>query len=115
MTTSAETRASGFQRVKLFLLAAALALPGCSTVNNALSPIIGGGPPVGAPGFVRGFLGGVATEDPAAALIARNVLSSGGTATDAAVAAGFADQSHMTRIFVRKYGLTPGAYARALR
>ncbi|MBL6077950.1 gamma-glutamyltransferase [Belnapia sp. T18] len=86
MTTSA----SGFRRARLLLLAAALALPGCGTVNNLLSPIIGGGPPAGAPGFVRGFLGGVATEDPAAALIARNVLASGGTATDAAVAAGFA-------------------------
>ncbi len=86
MTTSA----SGFRRARFVLLAAALALPGCGTVNNLLSPIVGGGPPVGAPGFVRGFLGGVATEDPAAALIARNVLASGGTATDAAVAAGFA-------------------------
>jgi gamma-glutamyltranspeptidase/glutathione hydrolase len=86
MTTSA----SGLRRASLLLLAAALALPGCGTVNNLLSPVLGGGPPAGAPGFVRGFLGGVATEDPAAALIARNVLASGGTATDAAVAAGFA-------------------------
>ena len=86
MTTSA----SGLRRARFLLLAAVLALPGCGTVNNLLSPVFGGGPPAGAPGFVRGFLGGVATEDPAAALIARNVLASGGTATDAAVAAGFA-------------------------
>lgn len=31
------------------------------------------------------------------------------TLAEVAVASGFADQSHMTRIFVRHYGLTPGA------
>lgn len=30
---------------------------------------------------------------------------------DAAIAGGFADQSHMTRLFVRSYGYTPGLYA----
>jgi gamma-glutamyltranspeptidase/glutathione hydrolase len=44
-------------------------------------------PPPGQPGNVRGFLGGVAAEDPSAALAARQVLSAGGSATDAAVAA----------------------------
>ena len=38
---------------------------------------------------MRGFLGGVAAEEPRAALVAREVLSSGGSATDAAVAAAF--------------------------
>jgi AraC-like DNA-binding protein len=33
---------------------------------------------------------------------------------DAALAAGFADQSHMTRQFKRAYGLTPAAWAAAL-
>ena len=28
--------------------------------------------------------------------------------------AGFADQSHMTRVFVRQYGFTPGAWRRAV-
>lgn len=32
----------------------------------------------------------------------------------AAAASGFADQSHMTRLFVRSYGLSPGAYARTV-
>ena len=39
----------------------------------------------------------------------------GSTVVDAALAGGFADQSHMTRSFVAKFGYTPGAYARALR
>jgi len=41
-------------------------------------------------GFVQGFLGGVATDEPRAALIGRDVLSAGGTAADAAVATAFA-------------------------
>ena len=71
------------------LLLAALALPACQSVNDAVTAVVGTGPAVGAPGSVRGFLGGVAAEDPAAALAARTVLSSGGSATDAAVAAAF--------------------------
>src|SRR5262249_41086980 len=34
---------------------------------------------------------------------------------DAAYAAGFADQSHMTRHFKSRFGLTPGRYAALLR
>jgi gamma-glutamyltranspeptidase/glutathione hydrolase len=67
----------------------ALALVGCETLAG-FNPFGPSGPPEGQPGFVRGFLGGIATEDPAAALIGRQVLSAGGTAVDAAVAAGFA-------------------------
>lgn len=59
----------------------ALALPACSALEpdpNAAQP--------GEQGFVRGFLGGVASEDPRATLVARNTLSAGGSAADAAVA-----------------------------
>ena len=34
--------------------------------------------------------------------------------SEAALDAGFADQSHMSRMFKRSYGLTPGQWAAAL-
>jgi gamma-glutamyltranspeptidase/glutathione hydrolase len=37
-------------------------------------------------GFVQGFFGGVAVDEPRAALVGRDILSSGGTAADVAVA-----------------------------
>jgi AraC-like DNA-binding protein len=46
---------------------------------------------------------------------ARRLIAQGLPLGEAALASGFADQSHLTRLFVRSYGLTPGAYARALR
>jgi gamma-glutamyltranspeptidase/glutathione hydrolase len=72
------------------LLGLALLLPACGTLD-AVGSAVGGntGPQAGEQGFVRGFLGGVAAEEPRAALVARNVLSAGGSAADAAVAAGF--------------------------
>jgi gamma-glutamyltranspeptidase/glutathione hydrolase len=81
-------RRNGARGRAALLLAGALALGGCGTLSS-LNPFARSGPEAGTPGFVRGFLGGVAAEDPAAALAARNVLSAGGTAVDAAVAAGF--------------------------
>jgi gamma-glutamyltranspeptidase/glutathione hydrolase len=78
------------RRAGLAALALLLALPGCGTLGS-IGDAVGGssGPQAGQEGFVRGFLGGVAAEEPRAALVARNVLSAGGSAADAAVAAGF--------------------------
>jgi AraC-like DNA-binding protein len=45
---------------------------------------------------------------------ARHLIGRGISLADAAVACGFADQSHFTRAFVRRYGLTPGSYAAAM-
>lgn len=41
--------------------------------------------------------------------LARRQIRSGASLADAAAASGFADQSHMTRIFMRQFGFTPGA------
>lgn len=43
---------------------------------------------------------------------ARQLMRDGLPLAEAAAASGFADQSHMTRCFVRAYGLTPGTFAR---
>ena len=45
---------------------------------------------------------------------ARRMIGGGTTLADAAQASGFADQSHMTRLFVRTYGMSPGVYAAAM-
>jgi AraC-like DNA-binding protein len=44
---------------------------------------------------------------------ARGLLRRGIPIADAAVRAGFADQAHLTRWFVRCYGITPAVYVRA--
>lgn len=61
------------------------ALAGCESLG-----LSGPRPQQGQAGFVRGFLGGIVAEEPRAAVVAREVLSAGGSATDAAVALGFA-------------------------
>jgi gamma-glutamyltranspeptidase/glutathione hydrolase len=65
-------------------------LAGCSTLDS-VGNALGGRSSVqpGQQGFVRGFLGNAVAEEPQAALVARDVLSAGGSAADAAVAAGF--------------------------
>ncbi|WP_461010724.1 AraC family transcriptional regulator [Streptomyces capparidis] len=46
---------------------------------------------------------------------ARRLLLRGGSVAEAAARAGFADQSHLHRWFVRSYGITPGTFQRAGR
>ncbi len=46
---------------------------------------------------------------------ARRLIGAGLSLAEAALAAGFADQSHMTRLFARAYGFSPGVYAAACR
>src|SRR3546814_9738267 len=57
-------------------------LVGCSKSDGIQSPA--------APGqidYLKGFVGGVAADEPRAALVARDILSAGGSAADAAAAA----------------------------
>ncbi len=46
---------------------------------------------------------------------ARSRLRGGTPLADLALAAGFADQAHFTRMFKSAYGMTPGRYARLRR
>jgi AraC-like DNA-binding protein len=45
---------------------------------------------------------------------ARGLIRAGMGLAEAAATCGFADQSHMTRIFTRQFGFTPGAWQRAV-
>ncbi len=47
--------------------------------------------------------------------LARRLIRSGQALSDVAQGCGFADQSHLNRVFVRRFGVTPGACARAAR
>jgi AraC-like DNA-binding protein len=47
-------------------------------------------------------------------LLAQRFLADGQTPVQAAIQAGFSDQSHMTRAFVRQVGVTPGCYSAAV-
>ncbi len=44
---------------------------------------------------------------------ARRLIRDGADLAGAAASSGFADQSHMTRVFVRQFGFTPGAWRAA--
>lgn len=45
---------------------------------------------------------------------ARGLIQGGLSLAHAAASSGFADQSHMTRVFVRQFGFTPGAWRTAI-
>ncbi len=47
--------------------------------------------------------------------LARRLLGSGDRPAEAAIACGFADQAHLTRLFRQAFGVAPGRYARAVR
>ena len=44
---------------------------------------------------------------------ARRLIARGTSISQAAAETGFADQSHLTRWFIRYYGITPGTYRHA--
>lgn len=46
--------------------------------------------------------------------LARRLIARGTSLAEAAVTSGFADQSHMTRVFVGRYGVSPAKFAAAL-
>ncbi|WP_040854682.1 AraC family transcriptional regulator [Phyllobacterium sp. YR531] len=43
--------------------------------------------------------------------LARRMILQGAALAETAAASGFSDQSHMNRVFVHKYGISPGIYA----
>lgn len=57
------------------MFGSALALAACGETKQ-----------IGDAGFVQGFVGGVATDEPRAAIVGRDILTRGGTAADAATA-----------------------------
>jgi AraC-like DNA-binding protein len=69
--------------------------------------------------LLRGFAREVGTTPHAyviqrRALLARRLLASGKSPSDAALLAGFSDQSHMTRAFLRHFGVTPARFRAVL-
>uniref|UniRef100_A0A8W7PZK5 HTH araC/xylS-type domain-containing protein n=1 Tax=Anopheles coluzzii TaxID=1518534 RepID=A0A8W7PZK5_ANOCL len=47
--------------------------------------------------------------------LARGLIAQGVSLAAVAATSGFADQSHMNRVFLQRLGITPGCYAQALR
>jgi AraC-like DNA-binding protein len=69
--------------------------------------------------FLRAFTGAIGITPHAYAIqrrarLAKQLLANGFALADAAARSGFADQSHMTRAFVRQFGVTPRRYQAAV-
>ena len=65
--------------------------------------------------LIRGFMRDMGTTPHAYRIqlrvrLARRYLAQGRSVAEAALLAGFADQSHLTRAFVHQFGITPGLY-----
>ncbi len=80
-------RATGGRRQQALAIGLSLALSGCGAVGSVKRAVLGGGDT--GPHVLSGFIGGVAADEPRAALVGREVLATGGNAADAAVAMGF--------------------------
>jgi gamma-glutamyltranspeptidase/glutathione hydrolase len=82
----ARVKPSGRSVLRQFLLGVlTVGISGCLGFSDRKSEI-----PRGTIGYIQGTLGGIAVDEPRAALIGREVLASGGNAVDAATAAFFA-------------------------
>ena len=78
----------GRGRRQIAAVLCALLLGGCAAVGDALG--LGEPQPAGVVGVAGTFLGGVAADEPRAALVGHEILRAGGNAADAATAIYFA-------------------------